>query len=81
MVHKEGEPAIKYVKRFHNAKSLAISVENSYTEYQLMHNFLDNSQKGGKHSSHIAVHQSEFRGEEKSIDQNNYLYLTYKLIF
>ena len=33
--------AINYIKIFHNAKALVISVVNSYTEYQLMHTFLD----------------------------------------
>ena len=32
---------------------------NSYTEDQLMHNFLGNFQKGGKYSAPIAIHQSE----------------------
>ena len=36
------------IKIFQNAKSLEISVENSYTVYHLMHTFLENVQQGGK---------------------------------
>ena len=61
VVHKVGESEINYIKRFHDSKALETSVGNSYTEYQLMHNFLDNFQKGGKYSSQIARHEPELR--------------------
>ena len=48
VVHKGGNSSINYIKRFKNAKALAISVGNSYTEDQPMHTFLDNLKKGVK---------------------------------
>ena len=45
--HKGGESEINHIKIFKNAKALEISVENRY-EDQLMHNLLENVQKGGK---------------------------------
>ena len=42
VVHKVGESAINYIKIFHNAKALKISVGNSYTKTDSMHIFLDN---------------------------------------
>ena len=60
VVHKEGEIAINYIKIFHNAKALEISARSSYTEYQLMHTFLDNLQQGGNYYSNISILQAEF---------------------
>ena len=37
LVHKGGESEINSIKIFQNSKALAISVENSYTEDQVMH--------------------------------------------
>ena len=48
VMHKVGESGIKYIKRFKNAKALAISVLNSYTEDHLMHTLLDNTYQCGK---------------------------------
>ena len=48
VISKGRESEINYIKRFHNAKALAISVVNSYLEYQLIQTFLDNFQQGGK---------------------------------
>ena len=42
VTHKGGEYAINYIKIFHNAHDLSVSVGKSYSEYQLMHTFLDN---------------------------------------
>ena len=42
----EGGLAINSIKIFQNGKALAISVGNSYSEDQLMHNFLDNLHQG-----------------------------------
>ena len=47
ITHKGGGYAINYIKRFHNAHALSVSVGNSYSEDQLMHTFLDNFQQGG----------------------------------
>ena len=48
VTHKVGESAINYIKRFQNAHDLSVSVGDSYSEYQLMHTFLDNFHQGGK---------------------------------
>ena len=48
VTHKGGESEINYIKRFHNAQALSVSVGNSYSEDQLMHTFLDNFHQGGK---------------------------------
>ena len=56
--HKGVESTINYIKRFHSAHALSISVENSYSEDQLMHTFLDNFYQGGKYSTQIASHQA-----------------------
>ena len=37
VTHKVGESAINYIKRFHNAQSLSVSVGNSYSGDQIMH--------------------------------------------
>ena len=69
VTHKEGESAINYNKRFQNAQALSVSVQNSYSEDQLMHTFLDNFHQGGKYSALIASHQTELRREENFPDQ------------
>ena len=46
-------------------------MENSYTEYHMMHTFLDNFQWGGKYSSHMARRQAELRIEETFIDKKS----------
>ena len=44
---KGEESAINYIKIFQNAQALSVSVENSYSENQLMHTFLDSFHQGG----------------------------------
>ena len=56
VTHKGGEYAINYIKRFQNAQALSVSVGNSYSEYKLMHTFLDNFHQDGKYSAQIASH-------------------------
>ena len=63
VTHKGGESVINYIKIFHNAHALSVSVRNSYSEDQLMHIFLDNFYHGGKYSAQIASHQAELRRE------------------
>ena len=72
VTHKGGESAINYIKRFQNAHALSVSVRNSYSEDQLMQKFLDNFHQGGKYSAQIAIHQAEFRREEKFTDQKSF---------
>ena len=48
VLHKGGASEINYIKTFNNDKSLEIPVENIYTKDRPRHNFLENSQKGGK---------------------------------
>ena len=59
VIHKEEDSAINYIKIFQNSKALEISVENSYTDYQLIRNFLDHFRKIVKYSTQIASHQAE----------------------
>ena len=40
VTHKGGESAINYIKRFHNAQDLSVSVGNSYSKEQIMHGSL-----------------------------------------
>ena len=58
VTHKGGESAINYIKRFQNAQALSVSVENSYSEDQIMHTFLDNFHQSGKYSAQLASHQA-----------------------
>ena len=60
---------MNYIKIFQNSEALSVSVRNSYSEYQMMHNFMDNFHQGGKYSAQIDSHQAEIRREEKSTDQ------------
>ena len=64
VTQRGGESAINYIKRFQNAKSLAQSVGNTYSEEALMHMFLDNFHQAGKYSAQVAAHQAELRREE-----------------
>ena len=61
--HKGGESAINYIKRFHNAQALSVSVGNSYSEDQIMHTFQDKFHQGGKYSAQLSSHQAELRRE------------------
>ena len=54
---------------FQNAQALSVSVGNIYSEYQLIHTFIDNFHQGGKYSAQIFIHQEELGREEKSTDQ------------
>ena len=69
VTHKGGESPIKYIKQFHNAQALSVSVGNNYSEDQIMHTFLDNFHQSGKYSAQLASHQAEFRREGKYPDQ------------
>ena len=71
VTHKGAESAINYIKIFHNANALSVSVGNSYSEDQLMHTFLDNFRQGGKYSSKIARHQAELKREEEFTNQKS----------
>ena len=54
VVQKGGDSEIRYIKVFHNDKSLAILVVNTYTEYHLMHTLLQNFQQGQRYYVGIA---------------------------
>ena len=73
VTHKRGELAINYVQKSQDLQTLSVSVGNSYSEFQLMHTFLDDFHQGGKYSAQIARHQAEFRREENLTDKNLYL--------
>ena len=42
VTHKGREYAMSYIKIFQNAQALSVSVGNTYSEYQLMHTFMNN---------------------------------------
>ena len=69
VAHKGGESAINHINIFQNAKYLAISVVDSYTEDRLVQDFLDNLQQSGNYSSQVVIHQPEPRREGKIIDE------------
>ena len=71
VVHGGWDSSINYIKIFHNAKALVISVVNIYTEDQLMLTCLNKLYQVGEYSSKIASHQSELSGEEKIFDQKS----------
>ena len=52
---------MNYIKISQNIQVLSVSVGNTYSEYQLMHTFLDNFHQGGKYSAQIVSHQAEIR--------------------
>ena len=55
--HCTGETANGYMERFHAAMSLAPSVDNVYTEQQLMHLCLDNFHNPGHiYSTQVTQH-------------------------
>ena len=56
---------MNYIKIFHNAQNLSVSIGNYYSEDQMMHTFMDNFHQGGKYSAQIDSHQAELRREEK----------------
>ena len=66
---------MNYIKRFQTAQALSVSVGNSYSEYQLMHIFLDNFYQCGKYTAQISRHQAELIREVKLTDQK-YLSIT-----
>ena len=66
---------MNYIKRFQNEQALSFSVENIYSEDQLMPIFLYNFHQDGKYIAQIVSHQAELRREEKFTDQK-YLSIT-----
>ena len=71
VTHKGGEYAMTYIKRFQNTQALLVSVGKNYSEYQLMHIFMDNFHQCGKYSSQIASQPTDLKREEKSTDQKS----------
>ena len=68
---------MNYNKRFQNVQDLSFSVENTYSEDQLMHTFLDNFHQGEKYSAQIGSHESDIRrAENLLIKKSIYLILT-----
>ena len=54
------------IKIFQNIHVLSFSVENNYSEDQLMHPFLDKFHQGRRYSSLIAIHLA-YIGNKKSV--------------
>ena len=71
VTHKEVESAIKYIKIFQNTHTLSVLVGNNYTEYQLMHTFLDNFQQGRKIFSSYIKLPGRIEKRRKIIDQKS----------
>ena len=71
---------MKYINRFQNEQALSVSVVNSYSEYQLMHIFLNNFHQGGEYSAQIESQQVELRIEENFMTKTPYLFHLYRLI-
>ena len=69
VTHKGGKSLINYIKILQNSQALSFSLGNTYSEYQLMHTFLDNFHQGEKYSAQIDIHQAELRREQKFTDQ------------
>ena len=64
---------MNYIKILQNENTLSVSVQNNYSEYQLMHIFLDNFHQGGTYSAQITSHQVELRREGNLLTKNIYL--------
>ena len=71
VTHQGGESVINYIKRSQIKQSLSVLAGNSYSEYQLMHIFLDKFHQGGKYTAQIASHQAELRREDKITDKKS----------
>ena len=69
VTHKGGEYATNYIKISQNAQTLSVSVGNSYSEYELMHKFLENFYQGGRYSAQVAIQKAELGREEKVTDR------------
>ena len=76
VTHKGGESAINCIKIFHNLLAFPFSVGKRYSEYQLMHIFLDKFHQGGEYTEQIAIHQAGLIREGKFTDQK-YLSILY----
>ena len=66
---------MNYINIFQNAQDLSVSVGNNYSEYQLIHIFLNNFHQDRKCSAQITSHQAELRREEKFTYQK-YLFIS-----
>ena len=53
-----------------------MSVGNNYSEYQLMHIFLDSFRQGGKYTAQVARHQAELKIKETFTEQKS-LFISY----
>ena len=64
VLHKGGESAMNFIKRFQNAQDLSVSVGNSYSEDHFMYIFSGNFHQGRKYTAQIAIYQAGL-GREK----------------
>ena len=67
---------MKYIRIFQNSQTLSVSVVDTYSEYQLMHTFLDHFHKSDKYSAQISSHHAEL-GREGNFTNQKYLYIAY----
>ena len=56
ITNKGEESEMNYINIFQITQDLSVSVGNTYSEYQMMHTFLDNFRQGGKYSAQIGSH-------------------------
>ena len=71
VTHKGGNASISYTKRFHNAHAIPVLLGKRYSEYQLMHTFMDKFNQSGEYSAQITSQQAELRREEKFTDEKS----------
>ena len=67
---------MNYIKIFQNAQAFSVSVGKQYSEYQLMHIFLNKFHQGVKYIAHISSNQAGLRRKTKFTDQK-YLSISY----
>ena len=77
--NKGGESEMDYIKIFQNAQAFLVPLENSYSNDQLMHIFLDSFHQGVTYTAQIVSHQAELRREEIIMTKNIYLLHLYRL--
>ena len=65
VAHKGEDSAMNYINILKIPQALSVSVGNNYSEYQLMHIFLDILHQGIKYISQIAIRQAELIKEEE----------------
>ena len=74
VIHKGGDSTMNYIKIFQNSQDLSVSVENNFSEYQLIHILFNNFHQSRKYTEQIDSHQEELKREKTFTDQNKFNY-------